>query len=480
MIIRCLKTTICVLTLFFVFACTNEPVQIYKQVKVTVSPSAVLTDFVPYDSSQKEMSDDEELGLAKLRITALLYDEAGMLVDKRESLLNDYNSDYSFSLVVGPEQEYTLLCFSSSIHGSMEVPEYESYEFSGVENLSTLKVTQWDEVSYYSNWSVLGVGNMKISSSEDEYNISLRPETAFVYMLYRNIHSNDSSSGTSGNISGIYAATATDYFGNQYAWEIEVEQSGSSVVVKNLSPFFSSYDMNSATGYQIYEGYIEDGYIIIPQGQHVGYYNEDAVPAELYGVTEIRDNTIYTDDIYIKIGNGTLTFETGFATYLEGAGWFDAFLPGVIFISNSGAGIDRYYIIYHNNDILSYSESSGFYYKSSLDVISNNSYYISPADFPSANHIYTYCNLLPGEFTIFARSFIGNDHADYSEQEIKIEAGKQYYIELDCSDMNIKVVQGVMTRNESMPDAYPGYQRVSRNYVSSVALPLMIAKEFLF
>lgn len=479
MIRRYIKSVVAFIGVFILFSCTNEPIQIQKQIKVTISPSHVLEDFVPYTSSLKEMSDDPDYGVAKLRITALLYDEDGKLVDKKEGLLNDYNSDYSCSFAAFADQEYTLVCFSSSIHGSLENPDLESYEFSGIENLSDLKLSQWGAKSYYSNWSVLGVADVEISSAETEYKISLRPATAFVYLLFSDIHANDSAGSTSDDCSGVYSATATDYFDQTFTWEIEIEQYGSSVIVKNLSPFFLSYDINSENGCQIYEGYIENGYIILPKAQEVGYY-EDGMPAELYGVTEVKDNTIYVDDICIKIGNGTLTFETGFATYLEGAGWFDAFLPGVVFTSESGAGIDRYGIIYHNNDIVSYDQKSGFAYSTSLDVVNNNGYWLTPADSPSSSNIYTYMNLLPGEFNIFARTFIGNESADYSTQDIKIEAGKQYYIELNCENMSLKLIPGVMKSVSWDPFAYSPYRNIGYNYVSSDTLPFVQANGLQF
>lgn len=474
MIRRYIKLAVFFISIFMFLSCTNEPVQIQEQIKVTISPSKVMEDFVPYQSTQKEMSDDPDYGKAKLRITALLYDASGKLVDKKEGLLNDYNSDYSCSFSTSSGQEYNLVCFSSSIHGSLDDPDIESYEFSGIENLTDLKVAQWNERSYGSNWSVLGVADAEISSDGKEYNISFRPATAFVYLLYTDIHANDSAGSVAGDCTGVYTATATDYFNQTYTWDIEVEQYGNSVVVKNLSPFFSSYDITSDTGCQIYEGYIEDGYIILPQAQEVGYY-ADGIPAEMYGVSEIKDNTIYVDDIYIKIGNGTLTFETGFATYMEGEGWFDAFLPGVIFTSNAGAGIDKYYIIYHNNDLVSYSQSSGFTYKTSLDATSNNGHMLSPADNPSSSNIYTFINLLPGEFNIFARTFIGNESADYSRQDIEIESGKQYYIELNCENMDLNLVPGIMKSESWDPEAYAGRRYINGNYVSANALPFVQA-----
>lgn len=464
-----IKTVACLAMLFIVFACANEPIQIQKQVVVTVSPSQVLDNFVPYKSEHKEMDNDTDLGKAKLRITALLYDESGRLIKKNESLLNDYNSDYTFSVAIAPEQEYTLLCFSSSIFGSLEEPELESYEFSGVENLSTLKVTQLNEFSFSSNWTVLGTSTNELYSVDDDVQIYLSPATSFVYLYWRDIHANDSDR------SGVYTATAEDYSGEKYTWEIEVEQLGDAVVVKNISPFFSSLGVNSEIGSQLYYGYVEDGYIIIPSGSEVGF-EYGGVQATIYGVGKIEDNTIFVDDIYIKIGNGKLTFENGFATYIDGNGWLDIFEGPIEFTSLSGEGIDRYGIIYHNNDILTYNYQNGFYYNTTLDAVNNNGDWVQPMDFPDAKNIYSYVNFLPGEFSVFARTLIGNERDDYSMQDIIVEAGKQYYLELDCASMKLALVPGLWKSEsleavEMVSDRY--YRHSHRDYVSLESIPFV-------
>lgn len=467
MIRQYIKAAASIMVLLLLFGCTNEPIQIQKQVKVTISPANVLAGFQPYDSQEQEMSDDADYGKAKLRITALLYDEDGKLVEKKEGLLNDYNSDYSCSFTTATDQKYTLLCFSSSIHGSLEDPDLESYEFTGIDYLANLKVSQWSEDSYYSNWSVLGSADVEISTESTEYHVDLRPSTAFVYMIFRNIHAKDDVGAPSEDCSGIYSASATDIFGETYSWDIEVEQYGSSVIINNLSPMLSSVGLTSTEGYQIYEGYIEDGYIIIPADQEVGY-DQEGSQILMTGITRIEDETIYVGDIYIKVGAGTLTFETGFGTYLsDGSGWFDAFQSGVVFKSDIATGVDKYYIIYHNNDVVSYNQNTGFSFKTSLDAISNNGESVSPADNPSSKHIYSYANLLPGEFTLFARTIIGNDAADYSRQEVKIEAGKQYYIELNCENMNMSLIPGFFKSESWDLTNYSGYRKAIRKYVTS-------------
>ena len=436
---------------FLALACTNEPVEIQHQVTVTVSPAEVLDGFVAYDAEDKSMSDDAEMGISKLRITALLYDQDGKLIEKKEGLLKDYNEDYKFSVLMDSQQSYTLLCFSSAIHGTLENVEYESYTFSDEQRISTLKVLQEGENSYYSNWSVLGSACTKLSSGSNNVDVKLAPATSFVYLRWCDIHANGDGASSTTDVTGTYSVTATSYFDDTYTWEIEVIQSGKDVTIKNLAPFFVEMGLTADIGYNTFTGYIEDGYIIVPQGQTVGWEYEGA-PIKLYGIDRIEGTTIYIDDMRIKIESGKLIAENGLATYLDHAegGWLDLFTSPVEFKSTSsnqpstGYGVDDYAIIYHNNDVVTYKDGSGFEYKTTLNDSSINGRTISPADYPEAKNIYVYINLLPGEFDTFARTFIGNDMQDYSRHKIVVEAGKQYYLELDCKTMSLNLVPGTL------------------------------------
>lgn len=426
-------------------SCQNEAIGIQKQIRVTISPSDVLDDFVPFESDHLEMYEHSESGASKLRITALLYDSEGKLVSKNEELVNNYDSEYTCSFLVDTDKDYTLLCFSSAIIGSLALPEYESYEFTGIENISTLKVTQLFASSYSSNWTVLGTSSDEISGETDQIDVKLKSATAFVYLRWLDIHANDAETETT--INGTYKTTATDYWGEDtYSWEIELERNGNDVVIKNLSPFFADMGYTADQGANIFTGYIDGNYIIIPQGQEVGF-DYDGVPAELYGVARIEENTVYVEDIKIKIGKNNLTVENGFGTYIDGAGWLDRYNPGVVFTSTSSNqviqdSVDEYYIIYHSNDIVSYDLNEGYYYKTSLDSNSNYASWVEPVLYPDSKNIYEPVHLLPGEFNAFARLFIGNDRQDYSQQTIVIEAGKQYMFVLDCKTLELNLIPG--------------------------------------
>lgn len=445
-----------------VLSCTNEPVSVQRQIKVTVSPSMVLDNFIAYSSEHKEMYQDDELGKSKLRITALLYDADGMLVQQSEELLNDYNSDYTFSVNTDSDETYTLLCFSSAVLGPSGDFDGESYEFTGVEKISTLKVTQTDEASFASNWSVLGFSTDMVSGDVESMEVMLQPATAFVYLQWLDIHAN--GDGVGDDVSGTYKASAYDLVTKEtISWEIIVEQNGDKVVVKNLSPFYATIGISADNGYNIYEGYIENGYIILPEGQKVGFEYEGKA-SQLYGIQKIESNTIYVDDIYLKIDSGRLVAEKGLSTYLEDTGWLEVFDSKIEFNrtsdNSSGFGVDDYYIIYHNNDVVSYDMNQHFYYRTTLDGTSNSGRYVTPSKYPDAKNIYEYINLLPGEFNSFARMFIGNSREDFSEQNICVESGKQYCLSLNCADMRMSLLPGEMKFKSVVKDEMIPVKRI--------------------
>ena len=78
------KILIAVIATFAVISCTNDPVAIQKQVQITISPSKVLKDIVPfYNSSDIEMY-QEDGRAAQLKLVALIYDKNGNLYHKSE------------------------------------------------------------------------------------------------------------------------------------------------------------------------------------------------------------------------------------------------------------------------------------------------------------------------------------------------------------------------------------------------------------
>lgn len=426
-------------------SCQNEAVEIQEQVKITISPSKVLESFIPYDSEDIEMEVDDELGTARLRITALVYDSEGQLYVHKEGLLNDYDSDYSFDILVNPDEDYKLLAFSSSIMGSLENITAESYKFDGTNNLNTLEIAQTNEYSWYSNYSVLGILDEELKADMNNTKFYLNPATSLVYLNWRSIHTLHDSGSSSNSIYGDYSANAVDYYGNSYSWEINLspgEEQGE-VTINNLSAVLTELGLTSDQGVNIYNGYLSGNTLTIPTGQDTGAI-DDGYDIYLLGVNE---DTNEEEDIviYIDNTNKTLTVANMFGVWSEknGGGFYELFDPGLIFTSRTAGAFeyDQYRIIYHNNDVVKYKNNE-FIYASTLDNISNNGDGVTPSNNPESNNIYSVINLLPGTFDVFARTVIGNELEDYGRQTVSIEGGHQYVFRFDCANLKFEISQG--------------------------------------
>ena len=431
-----------------VASCTNEPVEISRNTKITISPEDVLDDFTPFKSGDLEMLENEDYGLAKLRINAYIYDENGDLVMEQEGLIDDYFESYTFEVQLDAGKTYTLLSFSSSIFGSLNRPELEAYEFSKVKSLSSFTVTQVSEESYYSTWSILGGSRTIINASEeDEVKVKHEAITSLVYLLFGDIHANG---GSSSSVYGEYTATATDYWEeNTYEWTISVEPGSAEdeVVINGFDPFFAKEGKgsNSFVGYL----YSTEGYdfIIIPDAQKMGAYDDNG---DIYlhgGEVDTESQTFEYGNINIWIEeSGRLTVLNMFGSCVDKTiGWYSLFNAGVQFEKSESysAGVDEYAIIYHNNDQLGFDAAeSEFTYETALDDKDNNGVICTPSNNPNSYSIYEMINLLPGEFDTYARVFIGNDMEDYSRQEITVEQGCQYVLELDCATMDLSFDEG--------------------------------------
>lgn len=445
-------------------SCQNEAIEIQKQVEVTISPSKVLESFIPYNSENLEMAEDEDLGTARLRITVLVYDSEGELYVHNEGLLNDYNSDYSFDILIDPNEEYKLLAFSSSIHGSLENITHESYFFDGINSLNSLEVTQSDAYSWSSNYSVLGILDEELNAGMGNTKLYLAPATALVYLDWVNIHSLHDIASNS--IYGDYSASAVDFYDNYYTWDITLspgEEDGE-VIIHNFSAVLSDLGLTSDQDVNIYNGYISGDRLIIPTGQNTG-----AVDSEIYDLflMGVNNDTYEEEDIviYIDAVNKSLILENMFGTWSEknGGGFYELFAPGLLFTSRTAGAFeyDQYRIIYHNNDVVKY-KNNGFIYTSTLDNISNNGYGITPSKYPNSDSVYSFINLLPGTFDVFARTFIGNERADYSMQAVSVEAGEQYVFKFDCANLKLGIFNGQLKSTLLSFEEYSLYSSARR------------------
>lgn len=434
----------CILTISL-NCCTNPEIEVRNSTEIKLRPSTILSGFTPYKSSDFEMdTNDDETG--HLRITCLLYDEAGNLAYSKEALLDDYTADVSFTAMLDAGS-YRLIALATNIIGALSSPTLEAYSITGTEHLNQLQIQQNDEESYYSTWSIMGYATRDVSDSDKDIVVNMEPATSLVYLQWKNIHAHDNDVTTS-DIYGQYTATAIDYWGKHtYSWPITIEKDGSSstdVIVKDFSPVFYDAELTSEKGYNTYKGKISGNTLIIPKGQCTGYKDDDG-DVLLEGGIENGDYITF-DDIVLKIDEGKLTTTNMFGTCVPESdnGWYDLFNPGVVFSKASSSGIDKYYIIYHLNDIMKFSDSGVPQYSSSLSSVSNGGSSISPANNPSSTNIYDMCNLFPGSINIFARTFIGNNQNDYSNQSISLKSGHQYVFSLDCGPIKLTASESVL------------------------------------
>lgn len=183
----------------FIFTgCTNPEVDVRKSVEITLHPSTILSGFTPYKSSNFDMFSDKD-GESALRITCLLYDEAGKLCFSDEAAVEDFYKDVTFSTPVDDEASYTLVALATCIQGPLSSPTYEAYTISDTGYLQHLKVKQIISNSLYSSLSVMGYASCKIESSEKVF-LNMEPGTALVYIQYKNIHAHDNDGVFNGGV----------------------------------------------------------------------------------------------------------------------------------------------------------------------------------------------------------------------------------------------------------------------------------------
>lgn len=433
-----------VIAVLSIASCTNEEVQIQKQVQITISPSKVLKDIVPYNSSDIEMY-QEDGNTAKLKLVALIYDKEGNLYHQSEKLVKDYNSDYTFSVLVDDE-EYRFLAFSYSVfEGDDEL--LSAYTISNTNKLENLKIEQGWACSYYSNWSVLGMKDIT-TSINDNIHIDLSMATSYVSFEWLNIHSDSNSSTGSSSIYGNYSASVTDYRGeDSYSWTISIEQDATrpnGVIVKDLCPVIYSAGLTSDDGYNTYYGYIEDNLLIIESGQYSGITLSEYGDVTIEGISEYEGENYYSD-IMFYIEDGALISATYFGSWCEG-GWLSLFEPGLVFdyVGGSvGFGVDSYTYWHKWNNILTFT-NNGCEYSTTLGIdtyITEVS--IEPSKNPNSKAIYELFNLFPGTFEVFMRENVGNEYETYGKQQITLEAGKQYTLEYDCKTKEMRFISGV-------------------------------------
>ena len=442
---------IAVIAIASTISCTNDPVEIQKQVQITISPSKVLKDIVPYQSSHLEMY-KEDGNTAKLKLVALIYDSNGNLYHQSEKIVNDYKSDYTFSVLVNDEK-YRVLAYSYSVL-DVNGESISAYSVTNTSRLESLSIEQVLTNSLYSNFSVLGMYD-EVTSINDNMRIDLSMATSYVYLRWLNIHADSKTSTGSSSVYGEYSVAASDYWGNNtYSWTISVEQDYSrtnGVIVKDLCPFIYDAGFTSEDGYNTYYGYIEDNFLIIESGQSSGVSLSDG-DVTIEGLF-VYDGELYESDIMFYIENGTLELATYFGSYYVD-GWCSLFEPGLVFNSIGGgySGVDSYKFWLKLNNQVTFIDG-GHKYSSTLDRDTYMTSSVEPVNYPDSKHIYELFNFLPGTFKVYMQENIGNESELFGDQQITLESGKQYCLEYNCETKDMKLVPGELkTRSSAIVD----------------------------
>ncbi|MBR1871963.1 MAG: hypothetical protein IJ795_02000 [Bacteroidales bacterium] len=427
-------------------ACSNPSVEVKRNVEISIRLSTVLSGFVPYASDNLDMYSDSD-GSSKVRVSCYMYDKEGHLTDSHELMADNFSAEINLTETV-PDDYSTFVILASCIQGSLDSPIYEAYTISGIQSLGTLEITQQSEKTYSSSLSVLGYAVVDFDSSNQSVNIDVKPATALVYLNWRDIHSHDNDGASDGEIYGYYSAKATDYWEKKtYNWTMSVEPGASSdaVVLKEFEPALFDAELFSDKGYNTYNGSISSSTLTIPMRQKTGFSDDDGDVLLMGGTAD--GEYITFEDIKLSIGAGTLTTENMFGITVpnSNSGWYSLFNPGVVYTKTGGAGgIDKYYIIYHNNDKLDLAEGR-LSTATSLSSNENNAGLLQPADYPSSTkNVYTMVNFLPGTFNVYGRSYVGNTNTDYNRMSFTAEAGHQYVIAFDCNSLSLYSYEGAL------------------------------------
>lgn len=248
-----ISLVISAVALAFTSCSDSEEIEIKYQIDLVVNPSTVLEPFHGFRIGGQnyglDMYDKSD-GKASLRISTYIYDSNGNKVDAYENLVSDYSSKVNIPISIGDKEKYTIVSISSSILGTLYSPTAESFTISGVENLSTLSISQQSLNGIYSgdsfgtNWSILGATIKTITSADKgTVDVNLKPITSMVKISYNNIHAWDEYAVDTYAIQYKNNSTVT-FSGNQFMF---------STALSNGQISFSDLDVTENSGNNIAE-----------------------------------------------------------------------------------------------------------------------------------------------------------------------------------------------------------------------------------
>lgn len=175
-------------------ACTNQKeIDLEYTVNITVDPSTVLESFNGISVNNQIYGLDMDEG-CDLLITTLLYDEEGILIDKKEFTVADYDSIVQYPILSAKGREYTLVTITYSVDNSYD-ELIHCYSISNEDSLERLMVeSNWKNGnSYYSNWTMLGLACETINTDELSHTVKVQAASAIIKLSFYDIHTWDES-----------------------------------------------------------------------------------------------------------------------------------------------------------------------------------------------------------------------------------------------------------------------------------------------
>lgn len=295
------------IALAFTSCSDNEEIEIKYQVNVTVDPSTVKSAFHGYSVNGVTygLNMDET---SKLLITTLIYDNSGILIDKKESLVNDYNTNVKYSLNMKDGEEYTVVAITFAVDNTYNL---SSYLVENENQLDKLTITSEfpNGESLYSSWTMLGLAAKTINSENRENVINVKPASSIVVLTYNNIHFFDENGvdkhwiayknniqAKFGNGDFEYKATSATNSGWSYSLDVTKNPNSNNIfVMLNLLP---TSNMSVWGGFSI-------GETDIPYSAFLNYCELDPTLGE--GTINIEAGKEYLFNIYC--GDCTIELE---------------------------------------------------------------------------------------------------------------------------------------------------------------------------
>ena len=308
-----------VVALAFTSCTEREEIDFKYQVNVKIDPSEVISsvpgEVIGNEIYGKNLKEDEWL-----KITSLIYNKDELLVEKKESLVKDYESIVNYSLNIAENEEYTIVVFTFA---KDIVKGIDSYIITNDSTLKTLSVKAFEENgdTYYSSWTVFGTATKVIKPENKSNLIKVKPTTASVTMHYikPTAHNEDgvdmflvtcNNNDIAFFENGIFNYKST--LPNGYGWknELDLVYNQHSDHIIELYNFLPTKNMYIGASYCIGEEqyYFEkDIYVDIEPGNHYNIYI-DCESLQLYMEHSTRFVTPINDlKIGVKKAHGEFT-----------------------------------------------------------------------------------------------------------------------------------------------------------------------------